>query len=117
MCAEEVRETSCVNCLHYEKCAAKGRPVSILGNYLAWLNLEVLKPICDELSLCCNDSLYAVARVPDDREKDAYVVIRVYSGPDRKHLLLRLKLQGIEDEEELKSRILNLYAIRQRKRK
>lgn len=118
VCAKQVRQISCKRCLHYEKCKRNGSPVSMLGRYLAWLNLTALKPLSYELSQYCVNGLKLQAYAPDiDELKDgAYVVIRAYTEGAKKRLIFRLYLQGDEDEAALRTLVFNAY-IRAKKRK
>ena len=112
ICAKQVREISCARCLHYEKCVRNGgSPVSMLGRYLAWLNLEVLKPLSIELRQYCVKGLKLEGHAPDlaELEEGAYAVVRAYDEAKNRRLIFRLNLQGDEDEAALHTLVFNAY--------
>ena len=120
ICAKEVREIPCARCLHYEKCARGGSPVSMLGRYLAWLNLSALKPIAAELRHYCADGLKLEAHAPNDAELEegAYAVVRAYVYDEDKNprLLFRLNLRGDKDEVALRAHLFNAYVRAERQK-
>lgn len=118
ICAKQVRGISCARCLHYEKCVRNGgSPVSMLGRYIAWLNLTALKPLSYELSQYCVNGLKLQAYAPDIAElkEGAYAVVRAYSEGAKKRLIFRLNLQGDEDEAALRTLVFNAYIRAKRK--
>lgn len=120
ICAKQVREISCARCLHYEKCVRNGGiPVSVYARYLAWLNLEALKPLACELKQFCVKGLKLEAHVPDviESEEGAYAVVRAYDESKYRRLLFRLNLQGDEDEAALRTLVFNAYIRAKRKMK
>lgn len=118
VCAEEVRDCKCADCLHYEKCVRNGgSPVSMLGRYLAWLNLVVLKPLSNELRQYCVKGLKLEGHAPDiaELEEGAYAVVRAYDEGKNRPLIFRLNLQGDEDEAALRTLVFNAYIRAKRK--
>lgn len=118
ICAKQVREISCARCLHYEKCVRNGgSPVSMLGRYLAWLNLVALKPLSIELRQFCVKGLKLEGHAPDiaELEEGAYAVVRAYDEGKNPRLIFRLNLQGDEDEAALRTLIFNAYIRAKRK--
>lgn len=120
ICAKQVREIPCARCLHYEKCVRNcGSPVSMLGRYLAWLNLVALKPISSELRQSCAKGLKLEGHAPNvaEMEEGAAAVIRAYDEGQNRRLIFRLKLQGDEDKDALRTLIFNAYVRAKRKMK
>lgn len=119
ICANEVREIPCARCLHYEKCTRNGgSPVSMLGRYLAWLNLSALKPIAAELRQYCADGLKLEAHAPNEAEfeEGAYAVVRAYDEGKNPRLLFRLNLRGDEDKVALRAHVFNAYVRAERQK-
>ena len=117
ICANEVREIPCVRCLHFEKCVRNGgSPVSMLGRYLAWLNLSALKPIAAELRQYCANGLRLEGHAPDEAEfeEGAYAVVRAYDEGKNPRLLFRLNLRGDEDKVALRAHVFNAYVRAER---
>ena len=116
ICASQVREISCARCLHYEKCVRNGyAPISMLGQYLAWLSLEALRPIENDLRSVCAKGIKLEAHAPngEELEQDAYAVVRVYNEEANKRLICRvLLLDTIYDETHLRTLIFNAYIRR-----
>ena len=118
ICAKQVREISCARCLHYEKCVRNGgSPVSMLGCFIAWLNLSALKPIAAELREYCVKGLKLEGHAPDidELEEGAYAVVRAYDEGKNPRLIFRLNLQGDEDEAALRTLVFNAYIRAKRK--
>lgn len=116
ICTVQVREISCARCLHYEKCVRNGyAPISMLGQYLAWLSLEALRPIENDLRRICVKGIKLEAHAPngEELEQDAYAVVRVYNEEANKRLICRvLLLDAIYDERHLRTLIFNAYIRR-----
>lgn len=118
ICAKQVREISCARCLHYEKCVRNGgNPVSMLGRFIAWLNLSALKPIAAELREYCVNGLKLEGHAPNivELEEGAYAVVRAYDERKPQRLIFRLNLQGDEDEAALRTLVFNAYIRAKRK--
>lgn len=114
ICAKQVREISCVRCLHYEKCVRNGgNPVSMLGRFIAWLNLSALKPIAAELCQYCVNGLKLEGHAPDivELEEGAYAVVHAYDERKPQRRIFRLNLQGDEDEAALRTLVFNAYFV------
>ena len=113
ICAAQVREISCARCLNYEKCVRNGyAPISMLGRYLAWLSLEALPPIENDLRRVCTKGLRLEAHAPntDELKQDAYAVIRVYNEQPNKRLICRVLLLDIDyDAAHLRTSVFNAY--------
>lgn len=122
ICAKQVREIPCARCLHYEKCVRNGgSPVSMLGRFIAWLNLSALKPIAAELRQYCVKGLKLEGHAPGivELEEGAYAVVRAvvraYDEGKNPRLIFRLNLQGDEDEAALCTLVFNAYIRAKRK--
>ena len=118
ICSKQVREIPCARCLHYDICVRNGgSPVSMLGRYLAWLNLVALKQLSSELRPCCANGLKLEGHAPNiaEMEEGAAAVIRAYDEGQNRRLIFRLKLQGDEDIATLRTLIFNAYARAKRK--
>lgn len=120
ICAEQVREVSCAHCLNYEKCVRNGhKPISMLGKYLAWLDLEALPAIEREMRPMCSDGLKLEAHAPNMTElcKDAFAVVRVYLEANNKRSIVCrvLLLDNDYDAAKLRTMIFNEYIRKYRK--
>ena len=118
ICAALIRDTSCASCLHYEKCKANGyKPVSKLGAYLAWLSMEALQPIEQELNKRCLSGLKLVAwpAIDSEQREGAYAVVRIYEEKPHKRLVARALLcDAIYDEEVLKNVIFKAFFLKRK---
>lgn len=111
ICAEEVRETRCSNCLYCAACGIGGFPVPRLARFIARLDLDILPPIQSELNASFTKGLLLEAHAPYSSgvEEGAYAVIRVYKKGNPRKLLCRICLNGNESAEEIKIMIFNAY--------
>lgn len=114
ICAEHVAMCPCAKCSRFERCKANGAPVSMLGRYLAWLDLQALPRIAAELSGITSMPLHMTATQPNNEEiaRGYYCAIRVYRKKDdgQYYLLFRLPLMDELDERALHAAIFNKYA-------
>ena len=104
ICAEHVAMCPCTKCSRFERCKANGAPVSMLGRYLAWL----------ELSERTTKPLHMSATQPNNEEiaKGFYCAVRIYRKKDdgQNYLLFRLPLMDELDAPTLRAAIFNEYA-------
>ena len=114
ICAERVAMCPCTKCSRFERCKAKGASVSMLGRYMAWLELQALPRIAAELSERTTKPLHMSATQPNDAEiaKGFYCAVRVYRMKDdgQKYYLFRLPLMDELDAPTLRAAIFNEYA-------
>ena len=111
ICAKLVRQVSCARCLHYAECKRSGCPASMLGRYLAELNLKTLIDIENDLRPFCTKGLKLRAFAPDidELKEGAFAVIRAYSEGSKKKLIFHLNVQGYENAQWLEALIFNAY--------
>ena len=113
ICAANVREISCVRCRHYEKCVRNNCvPISMLGRYLAWLKLEALPPLENELLPICSHGLRLEAHTPNisELEKGAFAVVRIYRLKPMKRIIARVLLLDLDyDAKHLRTSVFNAY--------
>lgn len=112
VCSRKVREIPCAQCLNFERCMREGKPASNLGAYMAWLELEALPAIENELRPSCAGGLKLEAHVPNMEElnKDAYAVVRVYNGKENRRIICRVLLTEDDyDEVKLRAMIVAAY--------
>ena len=108
VCAAEVRECPCAECLHYAECRKKGFPASRLGRYLAYLNIYLLPNMKKRLSPLFKRGLDLRATAPClyEDEDGQFAVIRCYTGKTHA-VICRVYLDGDETEEQAKTKIFN----------
>lgn len=114
ICAEHVAMCPCAKCSRFERCKANGAPISMLGRYLAWLELQALPRIAAELSERTTKPLHMSATQPNNEEiaKGFYCAVRVYRKKDdgQNYLLFRFPLMDELDAPTLRAAIFNEYA-------
>ena len=114
ICSKHVAMCPCAKCSRFERCKANRAPVSMLGRYLAWLELQALPRIAAELSERTTMPLYMDATHPNNIEIAAgyYCAVRVYRKKDdgQYYLLFRLSLMDELDAPTLRAAIFNEYA-------
>lgn len=117
ICAEEVRETRCSDCLYCAACGIGGFPIPRLARFIAKLELDILPPIQSELNKCFVEGLILEAHAPYSSgvEEDAYAVVRVYTKGNPRKFLCSIGLNGDESAEEIKILIFNAYIRRKGK--
>lgn len=113
ICAVNVREIPCARCFNLEACRRNnGIPVSNLGRYLAFLHLEALPAIEEEMLGYAGHEIYLKAFLPNDKELDAgaFVVIRVFEKRDNhRHLDCRIPLIEELSEQSISAMVYEAY--------
>ena len=111
ICSREVREINCNKCLHFATCNKLCIVASNLGRYIAWLNMEALPPIENEMNEELSISIELEAHVANSYEAEAgaYAVVRAYVGEGKRRVLFSLQLKGDESTEDMRKRLYNAY--------
>ena len=113
ICGDNVRELSCRECQHYEKCVNNGNfPISILGSYLAWLKLTALPKIEKKYNPITLKGMKLQAVIPseEEMERGAFVSINIKTLTQPVMRLSRLLIINMKyDLDELDEKIIKAY--------
>ena len=115
ICSKQVRRVPCAKCFNFEKCKREGAPASMLARFLAWLDMDALPYVENEIMRNSSKVVKLEAYAPNDHEieQGAYAVVRAYSL--NRAILFRVFLDGDENLQDVKTLVFNAYVRSTRK--